>query len=536
MPPAIHSFSIGNACPDRTQAGTAGAWNKKLAMAAGLSLALLASGCARLPNPFAPDTSAARVFTVGYENLSDRYIEAVIPADLAIAGLSNLSAVDETVSVRREGGMVRLQVNGETVFSQKSPPPDDAHGWGALTANALAEARNASEQIYAQKPETLIKMIFGGVLTDMDKFSRYSGPDAASLARASREGFGGLGITIKTEQNVTTILHVHPNTPALRGGLKAKDSITHVNGEAIEGLSQTEVIHLLRGPIDETVELRVLRAPAKTALEISLVRAHIIPPTVTARRDDGILEIKISSFNQGTTRSLRQTVIQAEREMGLRLRGLILDLRNNPGGLLDQAVAASNLFMRGGRIISTAGRHPDSAQIFDATSGEWAAGLPIVVLINGKSASASEIMAVALRDSGRAAIIGSTSFGKGTVQTIIRLPNGGEMVITWARIHAPSGQTLDQQGLVPVFCTHVGKKQLKHLMQSLGRRQEGSRPISDALWPRSLGPHYSKKAQAACPSDRARPAADFKAARLLLDNIDAYYQAVVGEAPSIAKR
>ncbi len=220
---------------------------------AGLTLAFLAGGCAKLPSPFAPDTSAARVFTVGYENLADRYIETVIPADMAIKGLSNLSTIDETLSVRIEKGHVGLMFGEETVFIHKAPADNDSYGWGVLTADALAVARNSSDPISAQGAEFLNKIIFGGIFKDLDKYSHYSGPAAASLARASRGGFGGLGITIKTSESTTMILHVHPGTPARRAGLKSKDRITHVNGGSIGGLTQTEVIHALRGPIDKKV-------------------------------------------------------------------------------------------------------------------------------------------------------------------------------------------------------------------------------------------------------------------------------------------
>ncbi|MDA0991767.1 MAG: S41 family peptidase, partial [Verrucomicrobia bacterium] len=218
------------------------------------------------------------------------------------------------------------------------------------------------------------------------------------------------------------------------------------------------------------------------------------------------------------------------------LVGIMLDLRGNPGGLLDQAIAVSDLFLTQGRIISTRGRHPDSNQLFEASPGQVLPGVPMVVVVNGRSASAAEIVAVALRDSGRAAIVGSTSFGKGSVQTIIRLPNHGELNITWARIFAPSGQTLDTQGVVPAICTNVSGNQMSEILAALA--SQGNYPALDPARLRFQAhqPHYSAERRTACmPTDRQEPN-DLLAARLLLKNRVSYAAATSRLAPTIAER
>jgi carboxyl-terminal processing protease len=197
-----------------------------------------------------------------------------------------------------------------------------------------------------------------------------------------------------------------------------------------------------------------------------LVRAHVVPETVAAHREGDIAYIRIYSFNAGTEEGLKHAILDAQSEIGPRLAGYILDLRDNPGGLLNQSVAVSNLFLTGGRIVSTQGRHPDSHQFFEASGNDITDGKPIAVLIDGNSASAAEIVTAALQDNDRAAVIGSNSYGKGTVQTVLDMPNKGTVTLTWARYHAPSGYTLHHLGVLPTICT-VGKHSADAVMKDL---------------------------------------------------------------------
>ena len=228
---------------------------------------------------------------------------------------------------------------------------------------------------------------------------------------------------------------------------------------------------------------------------------------------------------------------RVEGDFGAAIKGIVLDLRGDPGGLLDQAVDIADMFLSEGRIITTNGRHPESNQIFDAESGDISGGLPIVVLINGRSASAAEILAVALRDRGRAVLLGSSSYGKGTVQTIIHLPNNGEMILTWARINAPSGQTLHHQGIVPAICSNNSEPAVRETLDLLRLAARSGGPLP-ARRMRSVprGPHYSTEAHSACPPSESRPESDMEAAQLLLGNRVAYQQARLHSPPSTAQR
>ena len=318
------------------------------------------------------------------------------------------------------------------------------------------------------------------------------------------------------------------DTPAERSGLQADDVITKIENVAVSGMDQREVIRRLRGPINSTVGLTVRRAGRNLA--VSVTRAHIVPQTVRFEQHDGIGYFKITSFNQSTTQTLREKLRDARRDMGESLRGYVLDLRDNPGGLLDQAVTVSDLFMDGGLIVSTQGRHPDSEQYFDSRSADVSGGLPMVVLINGNSASASEIVAAALQDSGRAVLVGTNSYGKGTVQTVLRLPNDGELTLTWARFHAPSGYALQARGVMPDVCTSSAARHSSpdllpgaHLISKRESRREID--IDDEAGLKSL--------RELCPTHDGESAVDIEIAEQILSDPSLYARAISG--PDIAQ-
>jgi carboxyl-terminal processing protease len=503
-------------------------------LACAAALALLA-GCVTTSER-GESVASGHVLSVGFENLSQRYIEPVRPEKLALVGIGGLTDFAPGLGIARRDGAVQLTLGGAVIGEHAAPGDDDIYGWSWLAAAALEDARRAVPEVQNADIEDVYAAVFKGALSGFDRYSRYATPDTTRRSRASRDGFGGLGITIDQDDGVTVVTRVHDGTPAAASGMKVDDRITHVDDKPIYGLSLAEVVALLRGPVDERVTLTVTRGEAAKPQKVTMARAHIVVPTVHVRRDGGILDIKLSGFNQGTATALRRALVKAEREMGDGLKGVILDLRGNPGGLLGQAVSVADLFITSGRIISTKGRHPESDQIFDATPGALASGKPLAVLVNGRSASAAEIVAVALRDSGRAVIIGSTSYGKGTVQTIVPMPNGAELILTWARIRAPSGQTLDHQGIVPAFCTAGDEKRVSALLKAISAAERGVGKLrADQLVPQKGRPHFTKAGHSACPPSPAQGAADMQAARLLLGNAALYAQALSGRG-AIARR
>ena len=399
--------------------------------------------------------STQRLFSVGYEDISTIYIDEVAISDLALSGLQSLGSIDPAISVVEEGRSLKLLFEGAEASRLPLPPEGDTERWGGLTAEFISSSRDASPELANAKSEEIYEAVFDGILGQLDGFSRYAGRDLARENRASRDGFGGIGVRIRLVEEGVLILSVMEDTPAERGGMLKNDIIIAVDGEPVAGLTQREAVSRLRGTVRSPVLLTVERDSADEPVDLTIVRAHIIPQTTSYKALGKAAYIRVSGFNQNTTRSLRERVEQADEDLGEDLTGFIIDLRNNPGGLLDQSVSVSDLFMQGGRIVTTRGRHPDSHQYFEANNQDITKGRPIVVLTNAGSASASEIVAAALQDSGRAVVIGSVTFGKGTVQTLLRLPNQGELTLTWARFHAPSGYALNKRGILPDICTSL---------------------------------------------------------------------------------
>ncbi|WP_282609675.1 S41 family peptidase [Pelagibius sp. Alg239-R121] len=494
-----------------------------------LSLAFLIVACASQDstNPSNFDRSRAdRFFVAGYRDVAESYIDEVMVNQLAIAGLESLAAIDPNISVAVEREEVRIALEGEETIRFHQPNPNDVTAWASLTTAAISLARSKSKELEEANAERLYETVFDGMLGELDQFSRYSGREEARNNRASRDGFGGIGIRINISDEGIRVLSVMEKTPAEAAGLKAEDLIVKIDGVDTTTLSQKDAIHRLRGRLRSKVKLDVEREGHGRLLPITVTRAKIVQQTVRIKKVDEIAHITVSGFNQNTTQNLRLKVREVAQRLGPKLKGYVIDLRGNPGGLLDQAVGVSDLFITGGRIVSTHGRHPDSEQFFDAEPDDVADGLPIVVLINSNSASASEIVAAALQDSGRAVIIGSNSYGKGTVQNVFRLPNQGELALTWARFHAPSGYALHQRGVLPDICTTKGIDSAEDVLAEL---RQGTMPIDHNI--RNISPDFDDPAAIKllrdnCPPRQTTASIDLEVAERLLTEPSLYVRAL----------
>lgn len=511
-----------------------GAWT------ACLLASLVLQGCIASGEAYAPGehyNADRSMFAHGYEEIGSAYIEPVDIGSLAVAGLQQLATIDPALAVEQDDDELVLLVNGREESSFAVPANGQPAQWGAVTAQALQAARTLSPAVAAADNEDIYQTMFDGIVDRLDDFSRYASAEDAAENRATREGFGGIGIRIAVEDSRVRILSVMHYTPAERVGLKADDHITHIDGEPVKGLDQQQVIARLRGEVDSKVVLTIERAEAPRPLQIEVTRAHVVPETVVYRREGDIAYFRIYSFNLETADSLRREIKAAAADIGPALRGYILDLRGNPGGLLDQAVAVADLFLEGGRVVSTHGRHPDSHQYFEAGPGDIAGGKPIVVLINGNSASASEIVAAALQDDGRAVVIGTNSYGKGTVQTVIRMPNDGELTLTWARFHAPSGYTLNHLGVLPSICTSTGPggADADRLLRELGAGTLTPVPTAARNATDPSDTEALDRLRAACPQRRTEDGLDLVLALRLLDSPTLYAKAVhLAHTPDLA--
>jgi carboxyl-terminal processing protease len=397
----------------------------------------------------------------------------------------------------------------------------------------VAEAKAVSPTIAALSQDQIDKPLFDGITSALDRFSRYSSPEVARDQRAIRDGFGGIGVTLDVSNEEFRITAVTPRTPADLAGIRPDDRLIAVDKVPTAGRSQSDVVHALRGPIRSLVEVTVYRPNVAQKRTYRLQRELVILPTVTVSRDGGIAVFQVASFNQNTTQQIVEALNTAKREMGPQLRGVVLDLRSNPGGLLDQAVSLSDVFIANGPIVSTVGRHPASRQFFEASGDSVAPQIPVVVLINGGSASSSEIVAAALQDVGRAVVIGSASYGKGTVQTVLRLPNDAELTLTWAQLVTPSGYFLHDHGVVPTLCTSDLGDDDNSVQVAMQRAAASSAISPTTPRPRaSLDEGAWSQLRRSCPARQGDHEIDVKVAKRLLADPVLYSQAVHAIIPS----
>src|SRR6266852_5289816 len=306
--------------------------------------------------------------------------------------------------------------------------------------------------------ETLIEGAINGMLTALDPHSNYlNSKNFNDMKVQTRGEFGGLGIEVSMENGLVKVVSPIDDTPAARAGLKPGDLITHLDGEPVQGMTLPEAVEKMRGPVSSEIKLTI-RREGKEPFDVKLTRATIRIQSVRSHLEgDNIGYIRITTFNEQTDVGLNNAMKNLKQQAGNKLLGVILDLRNNPGGLLDQAVAVSDAFLDTGEIVSTRGRRSEDAQRYNSRPGDIAAGLPVAVLINGGSASASEIVAGALQDHHRAILLGTKSFGKGSVQTIIPLAGHGAMRLTTARYYTPSGRSIQAKGIDPDIVVEAAK-------------------------------------------------------------------------------
>ncbi|MBL8567270.1 MAG: S41 family peptidase [Hyphomicrobiaceae bacterium] len=347
---------------------------------------------------------------------------------------------------------------GATAFAFMSSPIVAQQTGGANTSETYRQLnlfgeifeRVRADFVEKQTDEELIEAAINGMLTSLDPHSGYMNSKTFRDMQVQTRGeFGGLGIEVTMEQGFVKVVSPIDDTPAARAGLKPGDFITHLNDEQIQGLTLNEAVEKMRGPVGSAIKLTI-RREGREAFDVSIKRDVVRIQSVRSRVEaSNFGYIRITTFNEQTDAGLKRAIETIKKDVGANLKGYIIDLRNNPGGLLDQAVAVSDAFLEKGEIVSTRGRRTDDATRYNAKAGDLTDGLPLVVLINAGSASASEIVAGALQDHRRAVVLGTKSFGKGSVQTIIPLPGNGAIRLTTARYYTPSGRSIQAKGIEP---------------------------------------------------------------------------------------
>jgi len=318
--------------------------------------------------------------------------------------------------------------------------------------------RVRAEYVDDVSDDSLVESAINGMLTSLDPHSNYLNTKNFNDMKVQTRGeFGGLGIEVSMENGLVKVVSPIDDTPAARAGLKPGDLITHLDGDPVQGMTLPEAVEKMRGPVSSEIKLTI-RREGRDPFDVKLVRATIKIQSVRSHLEgDNIAYVRITTFNEQTDVGLNNAMKNLKQQAGNKILGVVLDLRNDPGGLLDQAVAVADAFLDKGEIVSTRGRRSEDAQRYNARPGDIAAGLPMVVLINGGSASASEIVAGALQDHHRAILLGTRSFGKGSVQTIIPLPGHGAMRLTTARYYTPSGRSIQAKGIDPDIVVEAAK-------------------------------------------------------------------------------
>jgi carboxyl-terminal processing protease len=345
--------------------------------------------------------------------------------------------------------VLTTQVAGPLI-AQESQQNDSVYEQLELFGDIFERVR--AEYVEEVAPRELIEAAIDGMLRSLDPHSSYLSPQDADDMRVQTRGqFGGLGIEVTQEEGWVKVVSPIDGTPADEAGMQAGDFITHVDGESLLGLSLDEAVDLMRGPVGSEIVITVVREGEPEPFDVKIIRDTIKLTAVRTRTEGDTVVVRVTTFNDQTYPNLVDGLSNAIGELGglQNVTGVVLDLRNNPGGLLTQAIKVSDAFLEKGEIVSTRGRTPEDSDRVNATPGDLIDGIPMVVLINGGSASASEIVAGALKDHRRAVVVGTKSFGKGSVQTVIPLRGDGAMRLTTARYYTPSGRSIQALGVSP---------------------------------------------------------------------------------------
>ena len=418
-----------------------------------LAFTLLLSGCALpgLPElrffdkPLDPAVLHEAVFSEAYRRV---VVFSLTPPNLGQAvpsGLKKLTAIDPGFQLEPSESAIKIRRAGAIVYQSPILRADDWQGWAGLTMAAI----RTSPTLRAAPPEQVYGLVLGSVMAGLDPYSRYTPPADAKAEAEWREGYGGIGVTFERRGSVFAVIDVFIGSPAAKAGLVAGESIIAVEGMPTQSLSTSDFSLKVRGPIGSPVQMTVRSRDGTGERVVTITRQHVRPTTVALSQSGSVAVLRISRFMPGTAEEFRQLARQAVWQ---KPSAVVIDLQHNPGGMLDSAVDVANLLLPRGPVVSTTGRNSGANDVFYAGGADVLVGLPLAVLVDGKTASSAEVLAAALQDTGRAVLVGSTTFGKGSVQNVARLPNGGEVAITWAEMRPPSGKPFHLVGLRPNLC------------------------------------------------------------------------------------
>ncbi len=482
--------------------------------------------------PAFPREEMQGVFATGFAAILDRHMERALPSDLITWGLAGFTANDPGLRVEKQGRELRL-MRGRRALISRVLPSDSSRGKPEAIGMSAAEALMpfqeaawaASPAIRAFGRDRLLRASFNAIFGHLDPFSRYVTPEEAQLARERRLGQGSVGLRLLAQRGQVLVAAVTRDGPAAAAGIRVGDRLVRVDDEMVFANDLPGAELLLEGAPETEVTLVTQRAGRRRSIALRRVAQRV--ETVTAETRDGVLHLRVSGFTALTSAHVTG-FIEAAFAAANPPRGLVLDLRGNRGGILSQAVAVADIFLDGGDIVGTAGRHPEANRRYSATDTDLAQGRPIVVMVDGRTASAAEILAAALAERGRAAVLGTGTQGKGLVQILLPLPNGGELQLSWSRIIMPSGWPLQGAGLLPALCTSGGDEAAATALAALRAGQQPMGAVLARL--RALRPPVSALEASAlretCPGlDGVEREADY--AQALVTDASAYRAALM---------
>jgi len=462
-----------------------------------------------------------------------RTLEPAPPSKLTLWGLRGLTTLDTRLTPDLKAGLLTLSsasANGERLLVQlPAPAEQDIPGWGRAAATLVSAGWNVSEAVRRSGTAGIVRTFFDEMFNHLDPYSRYESSDEAAQGRAERSTGADIGATLAVRGTRLAFAAVPGASSAALAGIRPGDQLLAIDGDPVAADDLWLAQQALVGPAGSTVTLTVRHRGGGHAT-LAVRRRPIAPQTVSSQRVGNLLLLRVSGFASDTGDNLAQA-LRRGLAGARRPRGVVLDLRGNRGGLLLQAVAAARLLLTQGVIAVTAGRDPQARHDFAADGRDQAHGLPVAVLVDGRSASAAEILAAALADQHRAVVVGSATLGKGLVQTITPLPDGGDLLVTWSRVLAPFGWPLQGLGVLPQVCTSLGQTSTRQQLAALADgRQTLARALARSRSARApLPPAEALEIRAACPAGEGRDE-DLLAARFLAEHPAAYAAALIGPA------